>query len=151
GDVDGDGSVTIRDAQLLYLFTHGSISTLSNPENADFNQDGAIDENDAFSVAQYVTGAPRIPLAQLDYGYAYRFSSGALISVKVLSPTPFVSVSTASVRIQSAGTGYDSGIQPLAFSADGRTLYYHWPTFGLKPSDDYQLTFNINDRSSSWS
>jgi YD repeat-containing protein len=151
GDVDGDGSVTMQDARLLALFLDGSISSLPNPENADFDQNGVIDLQDAFAIAQSVSGLPRIPLAEVDSGYGNRFPVGAMISAKVINRDIFQSSAAGVIEIQGAGGAYDSGQQNLTFSQDGRTLYYHWATYGLKPASDYQVTTTIKDSNGTWS
>jgi len=84
-------------------------------------------------------------LVYIENGQTSRFRVGQVVMVQLVADGPFRSTSKATVRITSAATGYDSGIQPLAFSADGRSLYYRWPTWRLTPAGDYRIAASVQD------
>ena len=56
GDVNCDGRVTSRDAQLVLQFEAGLIRSLPCQENADVNGDGEINSVDAALILQFVAG-----------------------------------------------------------------------------------------------
>jgi hypothetical protein len=54
GDVNGDGSVDLKDVTSLFQYVNQQISTVKQPAAADVNGDGVVDLKDATRLYQYV-------------------------------------------------------------------------------------------------
>jgi len=145
GDVDGNGAVDLVDARLVTRYVANEIATLPHPENADATQDGRITVEDALAIAQYVNGRSRTVVVKPENGLPGQAVTGALMRVEVTERFFPFRITGGTVRIRSASAGYDSGDQPLAFERDGRSLYYHWSTAGLKPATDYEVSVSLSE------
>lgn len=144
GDVNGDGVLTDADAQMILDWDSGAIPVLTCPALADANQDGIVNGWDAAAFEERVAGTDQHLLVSLEGGLAGKVYLGGIVTIAVSEDFfPFY-VKSGTVRIQSASTGYDSGDQTLNYQIDGRSLYWHWPTAGLKPATDYQVSVSLN-------
>jgi hypothetical protein len=56
GDVNGDGTISLKDVKKLFQYVNGQTEALDNMEAADINGDGAVDLKDVTKLFQYVNG-----------------------------------------------------------------------------------------------
>jgi len=145
GDADGNGIVNLDDARIIARFAVKQIPSIPNPSDADANQDGKIDMEDAFIIAQKVTGQTRIVVVAPRYGSSDMLKVGDTIRIEVFEKFFPLNITGGKVRILSTSTGYDSGDIPLTFERDGRSLYYHWGTGDLKPASDFEIKVTLDD------
>jgi len=146
GDADGNGVVNLNDARTIARFLTHQIPTIPNFTNADVNQDGVIDMQDAFAIAQRVTGKTAFVVAAPRYGTTSALKIGKMIHIQAFEKFAPFNVTGASVRIQSATAAYDSGNQAMVFDTDGRSLYYDWNTTGLTVANDYTINVTLNEQ-----
>jgi hypothetical protein len=135
--------VNIEDARTIARFLTKQIPAIPNPANADANQDGVIDMEDAFAIAQWVTGQSRFIVVAPDYGRADARHVGRTLRIDVFERFFPLNITGGTVRIKSTSTGYDSGAKALSFERDGRSLYYRWDTTGLVHAKDYSITVSL--------
>jgi RHS repeat-associated protein len=147
GDADGNEILDIEDARTIAKFVAGQIADIPNPVDADVNQDGKIDLEDAFIIAKRLTGQTRIVVVAPLNGSPDAIRLGSIVRIEVFEKFFPFNITGGTVRIQSAGTGYDSGDQPLTFERNGRSLYYHWNTAGLVAATDYAINVSLNNAS----
>src|SRR3990172_260606 len=145
GDADGNGTVNLDDAQTIARYLVNQISAIPNPTDADATQDGKIDMEDAFAIAQKVTGHTRFVVVAPRYGRSDKLQIGDTIRIEVFEKFFPFNITGGTVRIRSANSDYDSGDQPLTFERNGRSLYYHWDTGGLTAASDYEITVTLSD------
>ncbi len=98
-----------------------------------------------------ISGQSRVLFANVEFRTDSRIVVGEVVLVSVFDASLAASNARGSVRITSISTNYDSGPQQLTFTEFGNTLYYRWPTTGLKPADDYEITATTQDNAGSWS
>ena len=143
GDADGNGVLNVDDARFIARFLTHQVSALPNPVDADATQDGKVDMEDAFVIAKRLTGQTRIVVVAPDFGSPQVTRVGETLRIQVFEKFFPFTITSGTVRIQSASSGYDSGDKPLTVDRDGRSLFYHWDTAGLKPVSDYQISVNL--------
>jgi RHS repeat-associated protein len=139
GDVNGNGILDIDDAQLIAKYLAMEIYTLPHPENADATQDGKITIEDSLAIEQKINGTSLIVVVRAEYGLPGKIYVGSIVRVEVFEKFFPFNVTSGKVRIISLSTGYDSGEQKLTFERSGRSLYYHWDTWGLPTVSDYEI------------
>ena len=61
------------------------------------------------------------------------YPTSSMIRIDVETSPPNANIETATTRISSESTGYDSGTKNMTFGS----LFYHWDTTGLNPASDY--------------
>lgn len=144
GDVDGDGRVTLEDARRIALTGPRIIESLPDPKIADVNGDGAITDGDALALAEKLTGQRELVAAFVEHSRKKQFTIGSIVTICVFSEEKETLKTGGAVRITSKKSGYDSGPQKFTLSGDGRYLFYHWPTSGLKRADDYEVQVIFN-------
>ncbi len=146
GDADGNGVVNIEDARCIARFLVNQIPAIPRPVDADVTQDGKVDIEDAFVIAKRVNGQSLIVLVAAPiYGRESVLPIGDIVRVRVFEHFAPFNITGGTVRIRSASKGYDSGDQHLTFERDGRSLYYDWPTGGLAPSSDYEVSVALTN------
>jgi RHS repeat-associated protein len=145
GDADGNGVVDLNDAKTIALYLAHQIPAIPNPANADVTQDGVVDLQDAFAIAQRVTGKTAFVVAAPRYGIPGSLQVGILVRAQVFEKFGPFHVTGATVRIQSPTAGFDSGNQAMVFDRDGRSLYYDWSTTGLTSANDYGIAVTLNE------
>lgn len=148
GDADGNGVVDVDDARFIALYLTHQISSLPNPADANATQDDKVDMEDAFIIAKKATGQTRFVVVAPAFGSPEITRVGQALRIQVFEKFFPFNITAGTVRIRSLSTGYDSGDKPLTFEKDGRSLYYHWDTAGLKAVTDYQITVNLIKNSS---
>ncbi len=71
------------------------------------------------------------------------YPTGRIVRLDVEESSGEADIVSGTIRITSATTGYDSGIQDLTFGS----IFYHWDTTGLDPADDYIVSVTLVDAS----
>ncbi|MCH7925285.1 MAG: hypothetical protein IIC51_07100, partial [Planctomycetes bacterium] len=69
------------------------------------------------------------------------YSTGSMVRIDIVEGSGEEDIVDGTIRITSASTGYDSGLQPLSFGS----IFYNWDTTGLEPASDYLVDVTLTD------
>ena len=69
------------------------------------------------------------------------YPTGRMVRIDIEESSGEVDSVSGTIRITSASTGYDSGVQDLTFGS----IFYHWDTTGLEPANDYIAEVTLVD------
>lgn len=69
------------------------------------------------------------------------YPTGGIVRLDITESSGEADIVSGTIRITSADTGYDSGVQDLTFGS----IFYHWDTTGLDPANDYIATITLVD------
>lgn len=144
GDIDGNGIVDAADVQAFA----DALSKGKPPAKAaaDVTQDGLVGLDDLQALSQHVSGNSRTARILSENGFTGPVYTGIAARLEVAEHFMPFQVGGGFARVTHPALSYDSGDLPLSFEVSGRTLYCHFDTAGLTPSDGYLVRFTLLDR-----
>jgi len=142
GDADGNGKVDVWDVRSISRSLKAKNLRVPCPQNTDVTQNGMVDEGDLQAIDDQVHGISTIKV-ELDYA-TDPIPIGTTVVIRASDAFLPLNVKGGTVRIRSEAAAFDSLEQPLSPAKDGRSVYYHWSTFGLPPAHDYQITVTLS-------
>jgi len=140
-DLNNDGFVTATDYSIL----RSRLNTAD--DDADLNGDGFVTAADYFILRSQLNQQPgpsgtlNLVSSSTTTDTDNNYPSGQMVRIDVVRPLGAPKVTTGTIRITSASTGYDSGIQSLQFGS----VFYQWDTTGLSPAPDYLIDIVLVD------
>ncbi len=69
------------------------------------------------------------------------YTTGEMVKITIEEGTHEGDIAEGTIHIISIKTGYDSGVRNLSSGS----IFYHWDTSGLSPSDDYRVEVKLVD------